>query len=55
MYESEERQRYIDQLEGGATLVGMFAVSDSDQEQMVAAAKSAGLTVLRSFGSWTYS
>lgn len=53
--ESEERQRYVDELEGGAVLVGLFGVSDSDQDSTIAAAKEAGLTVLRSFGRWTYS
>lgn len=54
LLESEERARYVTELENGRTLVGIFAVRDADQQAVVDAATAAGIEVLRSFGTYTY-
>lgn len=49
-----DRQKPIDLLREGATLVGVFGVADNEQGTTAAALNNAGVQVLHRFGKWTY-
>lgn len=49
-----DRQKPIELLRRGATLVGIFGVADEDQANTSSALSDAGVTVLHRFGKWTY-